>query len=547
MKILIIFVRFNNQRLIYNKHSTAKNKNYLIPVGLAYISAVLKESGHEVSCLNLNNREGLVEDIIRQELTSDHYDFVFLGGLSIYYPDIKDCVAYIRSSSPKTKIVLGGGLISSQPEIMFGLLKPDFIVIGEGEITARELVACVGNLGDLSQVNGIGYKTDGKLVFTKERQPILDLDRLPFPDYSGIGYEEYLKNSSATSSFINDFLDSPRSYTIIGSRSCPYNCTFCYHPLGKKYRQRSVDNIMDELKYAIEKYHINLVIFLDELFSQNTERVIEFCQKFKTYTDTLSWNVYWTCSLRVDGDLSLIPVMKDSGCSLVALGLESYSPTILKSMRKHIAQEQIRDTLASLAENKIACTGNFIFGDTAETLKTAEETLDFFRNRQDLLRGSIALGFIIPFQGTPIYQHCVKTGKIKDEIEFIEQRAEYGYDINNPMNLTESLSGREFEKLKDMVFTTSYVTRKFIIPKKDWWGVRNGIEINCPYCDKPFYVMNRKLPKIFDQEEISCRNCHGRFVLVSNHMYLVFCALVKFFGFTRLYLLKQRIRRGLSP
>ena len=546
MRILVVFVRFNNLRLVYDRNSTTKNTNYLIPVGLAYISAILKEAGHEVSCLNLNQEEGLIKALIHEEFMKHSYDFVFLGGLSIYYPDIKDCVSYIRAASPRTKIVLGGGLISSQPEIMFNLLKPDFIIIGEGEITAKELVSCVANSGELFRINGIGYENNGELVITNERVPIENLDSLPFPDYSGMNYEEYLKNSSTTSSFFNDFLDQPRSYTIIGSRSCPYNCTFCYHPIGKKYRQRSVDNILEELKSVIEKYHINLVIFLDELFSQDSLRVTEFCEKFKSYTDTLSWKVYWSCSLRVDGDLSLIPLMKESGCSLVGLGLESYSPTVLKSMRKHITQEQICNTLTCLKENNIACTGNFIFGDTAETFDTAGETLKFFRERQDLLRGSIALGFIIPFQGTPIYKHCVKTGKIPDEIKFIEDRAKYGYDLNKPMNLTESLSDKEFEKLKDIVFTTAYVSRTFVIPRKDRWGVRSGITIDCPYCLASFYVMNRDSPKIFHQEEISCRHCHSRFVLVSNHGYLVFIFLVKLFGFTYLYSLKQKLNKVLS-
>jgi hypothetical protein len=156
------------------------------------------------------------------------------------------------------------------------------------------------------------------------------------------------------------------------------------------------------------------------------------------------------------------------------------------------------------------------------------------------------LGFIIPFQGTPIYKHCVKVGIIPDEIQFIEDRAKYGYDLHEPMDLTEALTLPEFERLKDNVFTTAYVSRTFVIPRKDRWGIRSGITIDCPYCMASFYVMNRDSPRMLHQEEISCRHCHSRFVLVSNQGYRVFIFLVGLFGFPYLYQLKQKLIKVLS-
>jgi radical SAM superfamily enzyme YgiQ (UPF0313 family) len=156
--------------------------------------------------------------------------------------------------SPNTKIIVGGGIITAQPEIMFDLLKPDYGIIGEGEQTVLELVNYFKNGGNINSVNGLIFKDFGlsdnkiKTIITDPRDPIMNLDELPFPDYESFGYSEYLDAIKPTDYIAYDIVDKPRFYPVLASRSCPFNCTFCFHPLGKKYRQRSVDNIMAEIK-----------------------------------------------------------------------------------------------------------------------------------------------------------------------------------------------------------------------------------------------------------------------------------------------------------
>lgn len=540
MKILIILNKFNREPYLYEKDYTKKNYTYLMPIGLASISAVLKKEGYDVSILNLNHREGLIKDIIHEELTKTHYDVIFTGGVSIYYPNIRDYIIYIRESSPNTKVILGGGLITAQPEIMFHLLKPDFIIIGEGEETAIELVNCIKNNGDFSKIKGIGYKQNNIFIRNRPREPIKDLDNLPYPDFDAFEFDEFIQHTLPTY-IVYDNVDYPRVYPVLASRSCPFSCTFCFHTIGNKYRQRSIKSIIDEIKYAVEKYKTNIFFFYDELFAYDRERALEFCRQLKEFVDTVPYKIYFNLNLRVDcADEEIIDAMKSVGCTPIGLGLESYSQTILNSMRKHTTPEQIYKTLKMISDKNLASQGAFIFGDEAETLETAKETLDFLNNHQDIIRGGIQIGFIIPFQGSPIYNSCVKRGIIKNEIEFIENRAKNGYNFYNPENLTH-MSDSEFEKLKDKVFTAFYTSGHYSVPIMS--TIKNGIHeihIKCPYCHKISILKNIQRPNILELPNVGCRHCNGRFKLV-DPLYPFIRIILLIFGFNRVYKTKKVI------
>lgn len=149
------------------------NYDYNMPVGLAYISSVLKKDGYEVRCLNLNHCDGSDSDVIRKILLQEKFDFVLTGGLSVFYPVIKSCIETVRKYAAYAKIILGGGAISSQPGLTFKLLEPDYIAIGEGELTISELLSCLGNAGDPASVRGIGYcGPDGQFKLTQPREAI---------------------------------------------------------------------------------------------------------------------------------------------------------------------------------------------------------------------------------------------------------------------------------------------------------------------------------------------------------------------------------------
>jgi len=546
MKVLIILHRFDNGDEPYNPDSLKKVDGYMLPLGLAYLSAFLKKAGKDVTVLNLNNREGHIGDILQVELRAVSYDVAFVGGLSMYYPHLKDIIRYIRCYSNKTRIVVGGGIITAQPEIMFRLLQPHYGVIGEGETTVLELVEHLEQGGSVADINGLIFADSfGAITITSPRTPILDLDALPFPDYDSFGYAEYLDQCKITDMCgLFDVVDDPRPYPLLASRSCTHSCTFCFHPLGQRYRQRSVDNIMKEIRAAVEKYRVNIVIFYDEMFSHDQERVIEFCRKFKAYSETLSYKLWFQCQNRVDTTTDdLMKIMKASGAYLLSYGFESYSPTVLASMKKHITPEQIDQTVRLTRKNRLGVQGNFIFGDPAETCETAKETLDYVKANRALLGSSIGMFFVIPFQGTPIYKRCVRERKIPDEVRFIKEREKDWFKYLEPMNMT-ALSDNKFSKLKDAVFGLHLVSDTYTIPEGTWYNSPGDTYtvITCPDCKESFGMKNLPKLKGFDAIVVGCRHCHYRFHVVSR-WYFLKRTIIRMFGFRRTYWLREAMKR----
>ena len=540
MKILFILPRFNKGfGTVYNKNETNIDYDYLMPVGMPYIAAYLKHNNYkDIEALNLNHTPGLVKDIVQNKVTQTHYDFVFTGTISIMYPAVRDIIKWVREASPDTITVCGGGIISSNPELMIKLINPHYGIVFEGEETALELIKCVEAHKPTDAIQGLVYKNaNGEIVKTKARPQIKDLNTLPFPDLELFGYSEYLQHQElgGWNQYPRDY--PPRPYMLVSARGCAFFCSFCMHTTGPKYRYRSVENIMSEVKYAVEKYHINFFTFLDELFSYDKPRALEFCRQFKEYQKTIPWRIEMYCNLRVDcADAEILDAMKDCGNIVIGLGLESYNQDVLNSMRKHITPTQIKTTLQMIADRNLVPQGGFIFGDKAETLETARETLKFIRDNPHLSRGGLFMGFIIPFPGTAIYKYALEKGVIKDEIEFINKLTSTDYNYDNVYNFTE-LSDKDFDILKNEVFTLKYTAIPVSVPSAYGGGV---VYVKCPHCGKIQNYKTTKLPRGQFSVGVICKNpeCNGRFEMGTWYIKLGRLA-VRILGFKRMRQIKN--------
>ena len=401
MKILIVVPRY----IFTNKI----NYEYTFPLGLGYISSVMKQAGHKVDCLNLNHSDGTTEDLLNRALDKKNYNIVCSGHMGMGYTIIEKIIKTSKIHSSKPKVIIGGAIVTAESKLMFESLKPDFAVIGEGEKTIIELLDCLEKNKSIEDVKGIIYWNNRKPKFTEPREPIGDLNSLPFPDYEGLGFREKIDNTN-----FFEIFDYPRDCSILASRGCPFQCTFCYHCLGPKYRTRSIKNIMEEIEQAIKKYKINHINIEDDLFSINKERLYEFCKEIKKLIKEVPWELKWTCQLSViDVDDKIIKTLKDAGCYSISYGFESYSPKVLKSMKKPITPQQIDKAIKLTLKHGLDIKGGFIFGDRAETKETAKTTLDYFKK----IRGKVNLDFIQPYPGSEIYKHCVKKGIIKVLLE----------------------------------------------------------------------------------------------------------------------------------
>ena len=511
MKILIVVPKYTS-----GKKSLKPNYNYSFPIGLSYIYSIIKKEGYDIEAYNLNHEEGKIDYLIKRKLDREKYDVVCTGGMAIDYEIIEKIINSCKSHLSNPLIILGGAIITSNKKLISKNMNFDIGVIGEGEKTIIEVLKKIDDKKSLDDVKGICYRKNDKIKFTPPREPILDLDSLPFPDYDALGFGKVLdKLSSLDALFGCGGMDYPRTYPILGSRGCPFQCTFCYHSLGPRYRTRSLKNILEEIEYAIKKHNINSLHLHDDLFSLDKKRLDEFCIGIKKLSKKYSIKLAWICQLWVGVvDKNIIRKLKDSGCVVASFGFESYSPVVLKSMKKPITPEQIDNAIKTCLSENMTFIGNFIFGDLAETKETAKETLEYWKNN---CKGQVKLFFIHPYPGSEIYESCLKRGIIKDELDFIKN----GIHHTNIRNMTENMSDEEFEWLKKEVYKLSKIGFGHIIPYKIKKENERKYEISvvCPHCKKSNIMKNCLILNTrYYSASVVCRHCGMRFN-ISNKLY----------------------------
>lgn len=408
---------------------------YELPLGLAYISSYLKNRSVDVDFINMNEGQQLLKPA----------DILLTGGLSVHYHKVKAIIQRARQLNPKVKTIVGGGLVSSMPEEMLSMLEFDIGVVGEGEETACEAV--------------YNYQAmDLPKILTSS--PIKDLDSLPFPDYDGLGIKNYLDRQLCGDEHYLYPFDKPRCLPIISSRSCPHSCSFCFHPMGKSYRQRSLDNYFKELEYLIDKYKINMISVLDELMAQFPARMSEFCDRIKPY------NLKWMAQTRLDSvDEGTLRKLKDSGCIQLSVGVEHVSQTILDSFKKRSSLSVIEKSLELIYQAGIGIQGNILLGDIAETNETVKEAVEW---RNAHAKYALNIAQVTPYPGTALFDHCVKAGLIKPA-EYVEGHCGF-------VKMTDA--NMQFPVL--MNWATSVTPA--VIGNDKTRGKLYKIECRCPHC-----------------------------------------------------------------
>lgn len=475
-------------------------ENYFFPIGMAYISAALKKAGFSVTCINTFHLPGLEDDLEKEMLklrqAGQGFDYIGIGGLSPTYLKIKKIANIARNVFKDIKVVLGGSVVTCMPELILKDLQADYGILGEGDISTTALFTTLSQGGDLNDVKGIAFldKSSGQVIITPPQLEQADLDSLPWPDYEGFDYQEMLNRQVPYSGVLSCvYNENPRAMFLFASRSCPFNCTFCYHLPHQKYRYRSVENCFAEIDHFIEKYGINIVYIADEvLFTKNNhERLIQFCRGMKER------GLLWMCQTMVHAvSDETLAMMKDSGCQEISYGIENVSEKILKSFRKNITLEQIEYALAKTAEHGIDIQGNILCGDVEETWETFLENFKWWMANK---RFCINLGLVYFLPNSPLYLVAKERGLIPDELQYIQGNSH----LVNVTHMSDEDYGRMATTVLKMSRTCGAymgLLMDFRLNRVDEYGRRRyDIEAHCPHCGalnsyRNFYVSRTYTP-----------------------------------------------------
>ncbi len=409
------------------------------PAGFAYLASALRNGGHQVFGLNLNNDVSYasafetVDQRIRRSLQEVQPGLVGLGGLCVDFKFLKDAIKIIRELTPDVPIVCGGGIINNDARFVFDTLRPDFCIIGEGEEIIVKLANMLeGGSTDYEQIPNLGYWQNGAAQFTRQDFNYIDINKRCFPDYEPFGIKEILDNYSITARYLYRYTrPNPRPMQIVTARGCPFSCTFCVHQGGPRYRARSVENIMQEIAESYERYHFNILIILDELFAVKKQGLMEFCNSLLEGRERWGWDFDWIFQTHASASLDkeVLELAKKSGAYFFAYGLESASPRVLASMNKRTKPFQIIEAIQIANDVGIGFGGNFIFGDIAEDEITISETMEFFLSY--CLDNHIFLGSLQPYPGSELFEIHLARGTIRDKLEFYETIGQHPWNMTS--------------------------------------------------------------------------------------------------------------------
>lgn len=376
------------------------------PMGLLYLASCLRQSGdHQARIIDARLLGIRPRDILNRAVEFDP-DVIGITSLTMEGPVAHQIAALFKERWPNRPVILGGPYTTSDPKKAGSDLNIDFCFHGEAEHSFIEWVNTLMSGGDVSKVAGISYRADGQLKTNPRGSFVEDLDTIPFPAWDLLEMELYHKKQFLVSRAMNPHQKGRRNMPLVTSRGCPYRCSYCHNIFGKKIRKRSVENVIEELVTLKEKYDIDEIEVIDDIFNLDIPRAKAI---FRAITDR-KLNMFFSFpnGLRSDSfDEELLDLMKQGGAYRLIFAIESGSERIQRLMRKNLNLEKARANLTLANRKGFMLGGFFIIGFPDETEQEVMQTINF------ALKSPLQTAhfFILtPFPGTDVWQEAIRAG-----------------------------------------------------------------------------------------------------------------------------------------
>lgn len=408
--------------LVYPPYGSGKRSRYF-PFGLAYVAASLQSAGHEMCVVDMEACD-LDVTSAAAAVKAAHPDVVGFGGMVTRYRLVKELADSVRKAAPGAFLLAGNTGATTLPELYLKGCGLDAVVIGEGERTAVELADALESGGDWRGVPGLAFLEGDELRTGAGREPIADLDSLPWPAWDLFPVERYVQSFDHRQKLV-------RHLEVVASRGCPFSCVYCYRIYGRKVRRRSPASIVAELEELVKRYHIEYTGFPDDLFTSEKGFVMETCRLIRERLPGLKWS----CLGRVNTvDPEMLSEMGRSGCDWISFGIESGSDEMLHAMNRGVTAAQCLRAIRLTRDAGIHADGSFMIGMYGESRKTIQETVSFCR-RADMTAPML---FVTPYPGTEIFDRAVSDGRIGSVEGFISGMNAADHLLVNLTDMTDS-------------------------------------------------------------------------------------------------------------
>jgi anaerobic magnesium-protoporphyrin IX monomethyl ester cyclase len=394
------------------------------PLGLLYIAAyLLDRTSHDVTILDAA-LEDLSYDAIEDRLRALGPDVVGITTYTLSLLDTLEIARRAKRANPNALVVLGGPHVALYPAETAMLSEVDVAVPGEGEAVMAELVDALAQHRPLDGVPGLYFRRNGELGRTAARDPIANLDSLPFPARHLLPRDAYR--------FVSD--RSASSTSMVSSRGCPFKCIFCDIPFHFT-RVRSPENIARELVACAEMGY-GEVNFYDDTFNLDDDRVAAMCREMIRCGTPVQFSIRTRAG---HTKAETIDLLYRAGCRRMSFGIEAGDDETLRYLKKGITVEMAREAVRLAKDRGIEVATYFIVAIPGRPYEDSLRTIDFAIELDPQYAQFIYMGLL---PGTRLYADALKAGAFDRDVFLDFARAPAATDIRaywpNPLSWEEA-------------------------------------------------------------------------------------------------------------
>ncbi|OGW75339.1 MAG: hypothetical protein A2Z72_08420, partial [Omnitrophica bacterium RBG_13_46_9] len=366
-------------------------------------------------------RYGLSAADIKKKIHEFKPDVVGVGGMhSNRVYEVQDVLEAVKAVSGGIITVVGGGYASMHPEHCLSSPNCDYVVLGEGEYTARDLLRRIDQKKDISDLDGFGYKIKGKFRINPKTVNIPNLDEIPFPAYHLLKMKDYFNIRMPGSRY------EMRNYSLFcGSRGCPHKCSYCAKALivGEGYRKRSISNMIEEITLLKNDFKVEEIRFVDYHTMADVKHWKAFCRALVDQKIGIRFiDPHGFAVNALNGEL--IELMHEAGCDHLYISIESGDQEFLSRLSKRVDLGKVEGIIRKSHELDMPVTGYFIIGLPGQTWKEIAATVEYAKS---LDLDDVDFFIANPFPGTDIYGECEEKRLMYPDFDFQRIR----YSLNN--------------------------------------------------------------------------------------------------------------------
>lgn len=420
-------------------------------LGLMYLSSSLKSQFKDeinVKVFTLVSKPGQSDNDkkkLLEQLNQIKPRVVGIRCLSIGQDAFHETVRTIKEWDSKCVVIAGGPYPSDDTDGCLNSGYLDCAVIGEGEITFNEFIGRLFEKKDWKDIQGIAFRNNGSVVKTPPRFFIDNIDMLPIPDYSVIDLDQFSNQFLTFTSKIS----KPHA-NIMTTRGCPYRCAYCHNILGKKFRVRSPENVLAEIRYIHDNFGITDFQIIDDIFNLDMERAKRICDLIIQSKMKLTFS--FPNAIRGDRmDKELTDKMREAGTKFMSIAVETGSPRLQKLIKKNLDLDKVFETIKYVAEVGIITRGFFMFGFPTETEEELDQTIEYAKS-SSLLGATFFT--VVYFPGTELYKLAQSLGYFKYGDYSVSR--DYVNVGEGPYNYSlETLTEKKKKAIREFAFTRS--------------------------------------------------------------------------------------------